>query len=68
MGWYGDSIRLGSGQQHRFGHRYRRGFFDELNSDDHHDEDWLCWWLGTRHGDVTSCCVDSNILRHEIDG
>ena len=36
------------------GHRNRRGSWDELNSDDHDDEDWVFRWLGTSHGDVAA--------------
>ena len=36
------------------GHRNRRGSWNEFNSDDHDDEDWVCRWLGTSHGDVAA--------------
>ncbi len=70
MGWYGDSTGHGSGQRQWLGHGNRRGGWNEFNSDDYDDSDWLCRWLGTSHGDVAGCCVDSNIFdwKHNKNG
>ena len=69
MGWHGDSIGIGSGQQHWFGHRDRRGGWNEFNGDDHDNEDWVCRWLGNSHGDLASGdCIDSNVWGHDKNG
>ena len=69
MGWHGNRIGLGSNQWEWFGHRDRRGCWNKLNSDNYHDEDWVCQWLGTSHGDVGGgYSVDSNIWVHDING
>ncbi len=68
MGRYGNSIGLGIGQQHGFGHGNRRGCCDKLNSDNHDDEGWVCRWLGNSHGDVSGCSVDSSIWKHNSNG
>ena len=54
MGWYSDSIGLGSGQQHWLGQGDRRRSCDKFNGHDYDDEDWVCQWLGHSHGDVAS--------------
>ena len=69
MGRYGDSIGLGSCQQHGFGHGDRRGCWNELNGDDHDDTDWVHRWLSTNHGNVGGgCCIDSNVWKHNSNG
>ena len=68
MGWYSNSVGCGSNQWKWFGHRNPRGGCDKFNSDDYDDQNWVCRWLGTSHGDVTSCSVDSNIWSHDING
>ena len=68
MGWHGDSIGLGIGQQHWLGHRNRRRSCNKFNGDNHDDEDWVYRWLGNRHGDVAACCIDSSVWGHDIDG
>ena len=68
MGWYGNGIRLGSGQRHWLGHDNRRGCWDEFNSHDHDHQIKHCRWLGTSHGDLASCCVDSNVWGHNTNG
>ena len=68
MGGHGDRIGLGICQRQWLGHRDRHGSWDEFNSDDHDDEDWVCRWLGTSHGDVAGCCVDSSVWSFDING
>ncbi len=69
MGWHGDRIGHGSGQRHWSGHGDRRGCWNEFNSDNYDDEDWVCRWHGTSHGDVGGgYCVDSNVWSHDING
>ena len=62
MGWYGDRIGLDICQRHWFCHGDRCGCWDELNGEDHDDEDWVCRWLGTSHGDLNGGhCIDSSV-------
>ena len=68
MGWHSDRIGLGSNQWLWFRHGDRRGCCHKFNSNDHHDESSHCGWLGTSHRDIISCCIDSNIWRHDING
>ena len=68
MGRHGDSIGHGSNQRHGLGHSDRCSCCDELNSDDHDDADWVCWWLGNSYGDITSYSVDSNIWNSSRNG
>ena len=68
MGWHGNSIRHGSGQQHGLGHGDRRGSCDKFNGDDHDDQSRHRRWFGHSHGDVTGCCIDSNVWGNDING
>ena len=68
MGWHGNGIGFGNNQSEWLGHGDRCSCCDEFNGDDHDDENWVCWWLGASHGDVTSWRIDSNIWGHDING
>ena len=68
MGWHGDRIRNGSNQWEWFGHGNPRGVCDKFNSDDHDEEDWVCRWLGTSHGDIACCCIETNVWNSSQNG
>jgi len=54
MGWHSDSIGYGSNQWEWFGHCNWRGCWNEFNSDDYYDTDWVYHWLGNSYGNVLS--------------
>ena len=72
MGRYGNRIVNGRCHwlgQHGLGHHNWRGCWNELNSDDHDDSNWVCRWLEHNiRRDLAEYCVDPNIWNHHSNG